>query len=496
LPEYVATIRAPTAATCSRDADGAVVEHAMNAAAALLLDCPAAVKAEPQDALVRLGALSAAVQRLGAGGTRSGAAATLVGALAERRPELAGAALAAGAVPGLVALLGDADDLTAIEASVALSNMAGHAVASPAAAAAVDAGAVRALSHLLGRASMSGNSLSIVLLLLGKLVHARAGVERLVADGALPHVQRLLRAPARDVAGNAVLLLATTTTSLSWGAVAEPLLADAAAAPALLALLLGPDDDVALHASSVLGMAQDWAFAFGSPAALRRARGMAAAARRAGAVPRLVGLLRATLEGQQPRSSANHAVVALVWACHFDAAAAREALRAGAWAEACRVVVREVEERTGEELFRLGEVLVPLTLSLLADLATHLRDGAPRPAAAAEPGLVAALARVLGHAAARLPPGPGILGTLRTMPQSLPKRRRPWQEQWRAPAGPSAPPSSSAREALATWCVPPSFGFSRVVRKGRLGPCEDVDTAGGHAPKPLRLCSPGAHKHS
>jgi hypothetical protein len=47
---------------------------------------------------------------------------------------------------------------------------------------------------------------------------------------------------------------------------------------------------------------------------------------------------------------------------------------------------------------------VAVSVSLLADLAPHLRDGTPRLAAAAEPGLVPALARALGRAAGRGPP--------------------------------------------------------------------------------------------
>jgi hypothetical protein len=54
------------------------------------------------------------------------------------------------------------------------------------------------------------------------------------------------------------------------------------------------------------------------------------------------------------------------------------------------------------------------SLSLLAIFGPHLRDAAPRAAAAVEPGLVAALARTLGRAA-RVPPGadgtPAALGT-------------------------------------------------------------------------------------
>jgi hypothetical protein len=378
------------AAICSRHA--CVAEAAMAAAAELLSSCPAAAKAEQVDALVCLGALQAAVRRLSAGGRGGGVAAFLVRALALGRPDdVVGAALAAGALPRLVALMGDADEPSVVQAATTLLYVAGP-VGSPVAADAVDAGAVGAVVRLLGRLpGLSAGLLSALLLILGKLARAPAGGERLVADGALPHVVRLLRSPARREAEEAVFCLYVATGSPSWGAVAEALLADAAAGPALIALMLGADGDVPCRTASILGTITEWARIFGSQEALGRATGLAAAARRAGAVPRLVEVLRTPLEGEMRRG---FTINFLAPVCHVDPAAAREALAAGAWPEACRVLVEQ--DALAE---RAEEGLAAQSLSLLAALARRLDDGAPRPAA--EPGLVAALARVLGRVAAR-----------------------------------------------------------------------------------------------
>jgi hypothetical protein len=87
--------------------------------------------------------------------------------------------------------------------------------------------------------------------------------------------------------------------------------------------------------------------------------------------------------------------------CGFDAAAAREAFDAGAWPEACRVLLEEHARAD-----RADQVLFDLSLSVLAELVPHSRGGAPRPATAAQPGLAAALAGALGRAAgARAPLG-------------------------------------------------------------------------------------------
>jgi hypothetical protein len=141
-----------------------------------------------------------------------------------------------------VALFGNADDSAAADAAAALYTVAGSC-SPPASAAAVDAGAVGALAERLGRRGASDASLGILLSVLKPLAQTPMGAERLVADGALPHVFGLLRSPARGVADAAVACLAATTLPPSWGAVAEALLADATAAPALAALLLRPDGD-------------------------------------------------------------------------------------------------------------------------------------------------------------------------------------------------------------------------------------------------------------
>jgi hypothetical protein len=374
------------------------VEKAANAAASLVEGCPAAAQREQQDALVRLGALEAALQRLSAGGSCGHAAAGLVAILVLGRPDVAGAAVAAGALPGLVALLGDADEMAAHAAAVAL-----YAVVDgggpPIAAAAVDAGAVRALAERLGRPGVGGAFVDVALYILSPLARTPAGAERLVADGALPHVVGLLRSPARDVADAALACLNNASDSPSWCPVAEALLADATAGPALVALLLQPGL-APVRVALVLSRTMVWAQLLGGPEALRQAGGLAAAVRRAGAVPRLVGLLRAPPEGAWRRFSATCVLGGLDEVCHFDAAAAREALGAGAWQEACRALMRQDACGHREE-----QTIVALSLSLLAELAPHLRDAAPRPAAAAGPGLVAALARAVGHAAARGPPG-------------------------------------------------------------------------------------------
>jgi hypothetical protein len=393
-------VPALAAAVCSRHADAATVEQAMAAAGDLVRYCPDGARRQQQDALVRLGVLDAAVRRLSAGGRCGGAAAYLVGPLVGDRPDdLARAAVAAGALPALAALMGDADDLAAVQAARALSALCVGHDKSPVAAAAVDASAVRALAGLLGRAGVSVASLCDALLLMEWLARTPAGAGRLVADGALPLLVGLLRSPARGVAGGAVSCLAVASHSDGWGAVAGALHTDATVAPAILALLLGRHREAPFHAACVLCMMLDWGY-FGRPEARRHAHGLAAAARRAGAVPRLVELLRTTLERQQRRPFTYFMLGALTRVCNGDAATAREALGAGAWPEARRVFVEQ--DALAE---RANPGLVAASLSVLADLAPHLRGGAPREAAAAvEPGLVAALARALGRAAAPVSP--------------------------------------------------------------------------------------------
>jgi hypothetical protein len=367
----------------------------------LLLCCPAATRRAHQDYLVRLGALEVAVRRLGAGGRGGGAAATLVGSLVKDRPQdVAVAAVAAGALPALLALLGEADDPTAAAAVAALFALVerGDAIA----AAAVDEGAVCALGELLGRAGLSTApaSLRLALRALNWLARTAAGAKRLVTDGALPHVVGLLRSPVGGVAGDAITCLEGASAASSWGAVADELLADATAAPAIAALVLARDGDTPFRAANAIAMTMTWALEYsGCPEAARRAGGLAAAARRAGAVPRLLELYRAALEDEQRRSCAANMMCALAFVCHLDVAAAREAFGAGAWREACRIVLEEDARADRAD----GE-LVALSLSLLADLIPHCRGGAPRSAAAAEPGLAAAVARALGRAAAREPP--------------------------------------------------------------------------------------------
>jgi hypothetical protein len=288
------------AVICSRHADGAVVGEAACTAADLTGHCPAAARRELQDALVRLGALEASVQRLSLGGFCGGTAARLVGALVEDRPgDIAVAAIAAGALPGLVALTGDADDAAAAEAAEALGWVAGRA-RSPTIPAVVEAGAVRAHVARLARPGVSDASLRSALRQLAALASTPAGEERLVADGALPHVARLLLSPVLDVSEAAVRCLTFAAFDQAWGVVAEALLGAAAAAAAALArLLLGPDRDTQFRAAGVLNRLLWWGHLQGSPEAVRLAGGLASAVRRPGVVPRLVELLRAALDAEE-----------------------------------------------------------------------------------------------------------------------------------------------------------------------------------------------------
>jgi hypothetical protein len=385
---------------CGRAADGAVVEQAMHAASCLLMFCPDEARREQGDDLVRLGALDAAVERMSAADRGDSLAGSLVGSLAEGRCDaVARAVAAAGALPRLVGLLVGTDEPIAKDAATRLAFLF-DCGGPPTVAAAADAGAVRAVGELLRQpaGAVSESLLTRALQLLARLVQTPAGAERLVADGALPRVVALLRSPTERA--YSIFSLAAATKSDGWGAVADALLADAAAGPALFAVLRGPDEDARFRAACVLGKTLGWALALGGPEAKGRAADLAAAARRAGAVPRLVELLRTTpFEGEQRRDFPGYAIGALAHVCRADGDAAREALAAGAWPVACRAVLKQA---TGDEgLWALG-------LSLLADLARHLRGGAPRPAAAAAPGLAAALARALGRAAAdRAPLGSG-----------------------------------------------------------------------------------------
>jgi hypothetical protein len=227
-----------------------------------------------------------------------------------------------------------------------------------------------------------------------------AGAERLVTDGALPHIVRLLRSPDRRASDHAVTVLAVATTIRGFSAVAEALLADATAAPALVSLLPNTVSQAPFLAACVLGRTLEWALESGSPEASRRAGGLVAAVRRARSVPRLVQVLRSTLEvGLERRNATAVGVMAsLALVCHMDADAAREALGAGAWPEACGEVLKQNAQAHGA-----NDGMLALSLSLLADLVPHLRGGAAIPSAAAAPGLVPALARSFSRAPAGVP---------------------------------------------------------------------------------------------
>jgi hypothetical protein len=387
------------AAIGSSHADGEAVAWAMAAASGLLSACPDAARHEQQDSLARLGALEAAVRRLSAGGFCGGAAALLVGTLALARPDdLASAAVAAGALPGLVALLGDAGEPSVVSAATALGEVVGLP-GSPIAAAAVDAGAVPALAALLRRAGRSDAWLAPTLNVIALLSSSPTGAERLAADGALPVVAALLRSPAPGAADSAVFVLAAAVGAGSFEAVADALLADAGTAPVLLALLLGNTpaeggSDTPGNAARVLGAMASRASSLGSPEAEGQALGLLAAIRRAGAVPRLVELSRAALGQELQRATG--AMEALFAVCSADEAAANEALDAGAWQVSCRILA-EGSSASGP---CFDDGLLGTVVSVLAALKSD-RCRAPMPATAAEPGLVAALVQCLGRVAAR-----------------------------------------------------------------------------------------------
>jgi hypothetical protein len=414
---------------------GDAAVHAIEACIALC-DAGSAGRAE----LSRCGAVGAAVGLLG----RSSDAdvlrpsCQLLSQLCSQCPRNAAAAVAAGCMPALARLLDSEDRLAALEAYGALTAvvMADGQLGTPAKVqaaaarvhAAAAAGAVDAAARLVARHGSGGGGESDVCLVLalpviGAAVHCSGAVaERVAASGALSGAVALLRSadadllratlmfvhsavetsPAADVASAALAFLhhAAALSAAAQRAVAL----DPAAAPALIEVLMaGPAGGGALsnspyHAASVLGgMAKATlgrARAHGAPNAV------AADVRRAGGVPRMVELLRATVVGVLPegfwcsrRIWVVHALCALVI---MDLEARPAALAAGAVPLLARVVsdVSARGDARPPECGLDGDRRLLNALDALAALGEVPQGG--RAALAAQPGLAATATRILG----------------------------------------------------------------------------------------------------
>jgi hypothetical protein len=221
-------------------------------------------------------------------------------------------------------------------------------------------------------------------------------LEAVYENCTLPSMVKQLRSPAPGAACGAVSALAAAMCEAHWGAAADALLADTGTVPVLLALLSGrapaADGRTPFDAARVLGAMLHRARSTAGGEAGASVLRLVGAMRGSGAVPRLVELLR-DAHGDELRR-ATGAAEALGQVCSLHDAAASEALGAGAWQVACRILAE------GSPRFDEEEHLEDRLVSVLANLVPSRRR-APLPATATEPGLAAALAHALGRVAAR-----------------------------------------------------------------------------------------------
>jgi hypothetical protein len=322
-----------------------------------------------------------------------------------RRPAPGTRAPFATRLPPLVAMCCGADGARAAWAAQALAVQLTSEDAQTLAAA-VAAGAPRALAHVLGRGDVSDDALEAALSAVTVLCTTTPpGAEAFLAAGGLPAAAALLRSAAPAVSGAAVMaLLSATDTS---DAAKRWLAADVGAVAALTALMEppaaaggGPFADGRPYNAAALLCRLSAPALHGQHSLLPRTP-VAAAVVRAGGVPLAVGILRGVLEGGDPRQSAMGSALLvrrLAVFCAGEAAALRAARDAGALPLVARALARAAKRPEPEHAATLDAIAGYLHDLMAASPADDVAALASRPALPA--ALAAALGRAAGGAAA------------------------------------------------------------------------------------------------
>jgi hypothetical protein len=313
---------------------------------------------------------------------------------------MAGRDPSAADVPRLVARLGGASGEAAAESAVALYYRMTDEDGADVLAAAVAAGAPRALARVLARDDMPSDGIEAALNAVTELCDAEGAVDEWAAAGGARLACALLRSPSALVNGSAVVaLLAAVDVS---DAVRLELAGDEAALAAVAALMArpppGPDPggQRPFYAAELLVSLATEALPVGRGAPPRR-NPVPAAVARAGGVPLAVGVLRDVLGGRSypdsalPRAEALRLVDGLFAFCGGDEAALLAARDAGAAPLVARALA-EAEKDPGSAPGLAAGV------HFLHHLATVSPAGEMAPLAS-RPGLYAALAAALGLAA-------------------------------------------------------------------------------------------------
>jgi hypothetical protein len=377
--------------------------------------------------LSRCGAVAATVSLVGSSSDAavSTTACQLLAQLCAYCAPNAAAAVAVGCLPTLTRLLDGEDRVAALEAYTALMAVVvadgplGVTVKAHVAAAAA-AGVADAAARLVARPRGGGGAgdpclVPALQLLLVLTSCSEPVAERVAASGALSGAVALLRCPDEGLAQAA---LAFANTAMLSAAASRALALDADAAPALIEVLMaapavgGALPDSPYYAASVLGgMAK---VTMGRARADAAPNAVAAEVRRAGGVPRIVELLRATVAGALPedvrfarRAWVVPAFCALVI---MDLEARPAALAAGAVPLLARVVadVSAGGDSRPPERGLDSDRRVLNALDALAVLSEVPQGG--RAALAAQPGLAGTAVRILGA---------GVDGWLQPAPNQL-----------------------------------------------------------------------------
>jgi hypothetical protein len=397
---------------------GAAAARALEACKALC------VTSEGRAELSRCGAIDATVGLLGSSDDAENVllpACQLLNELCFECPPNAAAAIAAGCLPALARVCNDEEQpvhvaleaYKAVLAAVIDDMQEGLLAAGAHLEAAAAAGVVDAAARLVARPrggpgdACLAEALSVLVLATGRSAPV---ADRVAASGALSGAVALLRSSDDGLSLPAIVLVHRTTELSPAAARAVGL--DPAAAPALVEVLKAPPagggalPDSPYFAASVLGrMAQQ---TMGRARVAGAPNAVAADVRRAGGVPRMVELLRAVLGGgAMPEATRNACRVLIVHALSgflvLDAESRPAALAAGAAPLFARVLAGVGAGPRGLD----GDHRELGALHALAALGDVPRVG--RAALAAQPGLAATAARILGAVQAGwlqpVPPG-------------------------------------------------------------------------------------------
>jgi hypothetical protein len=276
------------------------------------------------------------------------------------------------------------------------------------AAAAAAAGAFDAAARFLARHPGAGGVAGLQSALKALRIAAFGSdglADRIAASGALPAAVALLRSPDAEVAHEALKAVQFITGPSHSRSRALAL--DPAAAPALVGVVVAAPaldhSDAPYVAAGVLGYMAEATAGHFRPGAAPTA--VASEVRRAGGIPRLVALLRAAQARAVPeprRSEWTCAVLCLLAPClNTDGAACPAALAAGAVPPIAGVYIDASAGVPGGGA--VASDLLTCASRCLAALSRAPQGG--RAAVAAQPGLAAAAARVLGLNSPRVAAG-------------------------------------------------------------------------------------------